>query len=131
MKREIKAANSIVFTFDGGLEPITFDALKAATLMRDRAEMHGWSARIGDCAALSRKQKDGTVITITEQMRRDEIERAVKHYESGSAEWELGRTAPIDPRAVKLAEAKGITIGEASAILAKIEMDALNAAMAE
>ncbi len=128
MKRKINGSTS-AFTFDGGLAAITFDATKAGQSTRAYAEMHGWNARIGDGAALSRKQTDGTVIDITEQMRRDEIQRLVSHYESGSAEWELGRTPFVDPRAVKLAEAKGISIDAAKQILAKIEMDALTAAM--
>lgn len=128
MKRKINGGK-IVFSFDG-LESLTFDSSKASTTCKEFAHMHGWSARIGDGAALSRKQKDGSVITITEQMRRDEIARLVDHYESGTAEWELGRKEFIDPRAVKLAEAKGISLIEAKQILAKIEMDALNAAMA-
>lgn len=128
MKRKI-IDSTILFTFDG-LAPITFDATKASDKCANHAEMHGWNARIGDGAALSRKQKDGSVVDITEQMRRDEVSRLVAHYESGTAEWELGRKEFIDPRAVKLAEAKGISVDEAKQILAKIEMDALAAAMA-
>lgn len=128
MKRKINGS-TIQFTFDNGLAGVTFNAGRASAATKAYAEMHGWNARIGDGAALSRKQKDGTVITITEQMRRDEIVRLVEHYESGTPDWELGRKEFIDPRAVKLAEAKGISVNEAKVILAKIEMDALNAAM--
>lgn len=131
MKRESnETSGTIKFSFDG-LEPIIFTVAKASPSNEQRAMYHGWMARIGDCAALSRKQKDGSVRNITEADRRAEVERAVAHYESGSGEWELGRTTQIDPRAQKLAEAKGISIGEAGAILARIEMEALEAAMAQ
>lgn len=148
MKKAINvAAQTITFSFEGfhtrsgepgheiindnpELAPITLAMADVSPANATYAMLHGFGARIGDNAALSRKQKDGSVIKITETMRREEILKMVSHYASGSAEWELGRTAQIDPRAVKLAEAKGITIAEASAILAKIEMDALTAAMA-
>jgi rod shape-determining protein MreB len=64
-----KAINGtlVTFTFDG-CEPLVFDATKVHAGNRAYAEMHGWQARLGDSAALSRKQPDGTIITITEQM---------------------------------------------------------------
>lgn len=131
MKRKLDVvAQTVVFTFDGDLPSITLSMSKVSPSNATYAMLHGFSARIGDTAALSRKDKDGSTRTITEADRRAEIERAVAHYESGSAEWELGKVAARDPRATKLAEAKGISYDEARAILAKIELDALEAALA-
>lgn len=105
------AAGILSFTFDG-LEPVIFDSNRCPNL-EFRAMMHGFEQRIRDNAALSRKQKDGSVITITEQMRRDAVEEMVAHLHANGT-WEMGRTAPIDPRVAKyLAMKPGATREEA------------------
>lgn len=128
MKRKLMTATTIAFGFDG-LDDVSLDMSKVSESNKLHAMLMGLQDRMKDVAALSRKQPDGSVIDITEKMRRDEMVRIRDHFESGSTEWQMGRTTPIDPRAVKLAEAKGISIEEAKLILAKIEMDALTAAM--
>lgn len=128
MKRKTLTAELIAFSFDG-LEDVTLDPRKCSASVNEYARLMGLQDRMKDSAALSRKQKDGSVIAITEKMRRDEMVRVRDHLETGGA-WEMGRKEFIDPRAVKLAEAKGISVDEAKQILAKIEMDALAAAMA-
>ncbi len=108
MKKAINGT-TITFSFDGGLDPIVFDATKAAAPLRAYAEMHGWQARLGDMAAIPRTQKDGTVITVTEQMRRDAVLAGVEHVESGTAAWEMKsapRAAPEAPAIRRLADAK-------------------------
>ncbi len=132
MKKVIDAAaQTVTFTFDDGLAPISLAMSDVSPVNATYAMLHGFGARIGDNAAISRKQKDGSVIKVTEQMRREEIAKMVAHYASGTNEWDMGRQTPIDPRAVKLAEAKGISIEEAKQRLAKIEFDALAAEMAK
>lgn len=123
MKRKIDGTK-IVFTFDN-LDAITFDATRASDKCANHAEMHGWNVRIGDGAALSRKQKDGSVIVITEQMRRDEILRLVEHYESGTADWELGRSAAKNPQIAAAAKKAGMTYEEAAQKLGQAEVDKL------
>lgn len=109
MKRKLDVvAQSIQFTFDGGLEPVSIHMSKVSPACATYAMLHGFSARIGDSAALSRKQKDGSIITITEQMRRDEIVRMVEHYESGTAEWEMGRTPSQNPLILAMAQSAGV-----------------------
>ena len=69
-------------------------------------------------AAVSRKQKDGSVITVTEAMRRTEIEAGIKHYESGTVEWNLSggtRAAPQNPTILAIAAKLGMTYTEAEA----------------
>lgn len=117
MKKAINGT-AVHFTFDDGLAPIVFESTKASNAARDHAEMHGWQARIGDMAALSRKQKDGTVITITEAMRREAILEGVTHYESGAEAWEMrggSRAAPQNPVFLAIAAKRGITYEEAMA----------------
>lgn len=117
MKRTI-TGTKIVFSFDGGLPAVEFSAEKTLAEMRAHAEMHGWAAKIGDAAALSRKQPDGSVIKVTEQMRRDEVARLVDRFEGGAHEWnERGSPARV-PAIAALAAAKGITYEECLAELA-------------
>ena len=123
-------AGTVTFSFDDGLEPVVFHAERASAANRAYAPLFGFGSRIQDGAALSKKQKDGTVIKITESMRRDEIIRLVDHFESGSTDWNAGRTPSVDPRATALAAKRGITYAEALAVLRKIEQEALEAAMA-
>lgn len=123
MKRKIDGTK-IIFSFDN-LAEIVFDAARASDVCANRAEMHGWSARIGDGAALSRKQKDGSIITISEQMRRDEISRLVEHYETGTNEWELGRVTAKNPQIAAAAEKAGMTYEEAAQKLGQAEVDKL------
>lgn len=117
MKKAISKTvpTQILFTFDG-LGPIVFDATKVSRTCRAHAEMHGWLARIGDAAALSRKQADGTVVQITEAMRQEEVLAIVAHYESGGDSWTMGARAQApNPFFIKLAEQRGCTVAEAAA----------------
>lgn len=108
MKKAI-AGQTVVFSFDG-LDSVTFDAGKAGAANRAYAEMHGWQARIGDMAAISRTQKDGSVITVTEGMRRDAILEGVAHYEAGGAVWELRGTGTKaqNPTWLAIAQKRGV-----------------------
>lgn len=116
MKKAIEM-QTVVFTFDG-LERIVFNASKASQENRVYAEMHGWQARIGDNAAISRKQADGSVIIVTEEMRRNAIKELVDHYESGSVEWNTGRkSTPLNPAILALAEKLGKSYAEAQAYI--------------
>ena len=117
---------TITFTFDG-LAPIVFDTTKAHANVVAHATMHGFEARIGDAAALSRKQKDGTVVTITEAMRRAEVEAMVAHYESGVDQWELrARREPAQNAAIlALATAQGKTYAEIEAWLVEQSLNGM------
>lgn len=111
----------VLFKFDG-LATVTFDSQKVSAENEQNALAHGWLARIGDGAALSRKQKDGTVVTITEAMRRDEVLALVAHYESGTTEWNIKggtRAAPQNPTILAIAAKMGCTYAEAEAEVAR------------
>lgn len=123
MKKAI-VEGKITFTFDG-LDPVVFDHEKVSEQMRDMAETHGWMQRLGDNAAISRKQKDGTVIDVTEQMRRDAVLELVNHYESGTTEWNLktARGPSQNPTILAIAAKRGCTYAEAEAFLAAQFLD--------
>ena len=117
MKKVINAqANTVTFTFDG-LEPVVFNAGNVSTNMHQYAALHGFSARIGDNAARSRKQPDGSIVNVTEAMRRADVEELVKHYESGTEQWELrtARVAPQNATILAIASKLGLTYAEAEA----------------
>ena len=111
-------AGSVTFTFDGGLPSVTFDSAKASEACRNYAMLHGFNARIGDNAALVRKQPDGTVIAVTEEMRRNAVLELVEHYESGSVEWNTrARTARPDAAIQAIMTKRGCSAEEAFAWL--------------
>lgn len=122
MKKQMDVTQgTVTFSFDGGLAPIVFTAANASAEMEAHALLHGWMARIGDSAAISRKQKDGSVINVTEEMRRAEIEAMVKHYESGTTQWEMrsGTRAPAqNPTILAIAAKMGVSYQEAEAEVA-------------
>jgi hypothetical protein len=124
MKKSIDIKRSrVVFSFEG-LEQIEFDPSRAHSANQTYAAYHGWMGRLGDMAAISREQKqpDGSIktITVTEAMRREAVAAGVKHYYSGSADWELRgtRSAPPNPTILALSVKLGKTYEETEAFLA-------------
>lgn len=120
MKKAIDVnAGVIRFTFEG-LEPIVFTVNKASEQNNDYAVFNGYCHNIGDCAALSRTLPDGTVRTITEQMRREAIKARVDYLESGATEWDRkgARVAPQNPTILAIATKRGCTYAEAEVFLA-------------
>ena len=103
---------AIVFEFDG-LEAVTCDPAKLSEAAREVAMLMGIQAKIRDAAALSRKQPDGSVIEITEAMRRAEAVAMRDHLESGGA-WNVRvAAAPKQNAAIlALATALGKTYAE-------------------
>ena len=96
MKKQINiATQQIIFTFDE-LPAVTLDVSKVSDDVLEYAQYHGLQARIGDNAAIARKQGD-TIITVTEAMRRDAVQELVTHYESGSVDWRPSRSNRIWP----------------------------------
>lgn len=93
MKKVIDAATgTVTFTFDG-LDPIVFAAGKMSEVNRDYAILHGMAARIGDAAALSKSAENN--FTVTEAMRRAEVETLVAFYENGdNKDWTVRVAGP-------------------------------------
>lgn len=118
MKKTINtAARSITFTFDG-LDSITFNAEKMSAANREYAELHGMAARIGDSAALTKSAENN--FTITEAMRRAEVEAMVTFYEDPTnPHWNMKvatpKAAPINPAIQAIATKLGKTYAEAMA----------------
>ena len=119
MKKAING-NLVEFTFDG-LMPVVFDATKASEDNRKRAEMLGWLNKHGDCAAISRKGEDGSVIEITEQMRREAVLASCERFVVAGATWEQrSPRAPTQDKFILAMAAKfGITYEEAQAKIAE------------
>lgn len=119
MKKVInEQAGTITFTFDG-LESVVFDSNKPSEAVRSYAMLHGFQARIGDNAAISRKDAGGTV---TEAMRREAVIELVDHYHSGAEKWTTGtgqRAAPQNATILAIAAKRGCTYAEAEAWIAE------------
>ena len=114
-------AQQIRFTFEG-LEAVVLNVPKLSDDVLEYAQYHGLQARIGDNAAISRKGADGSVVNVTEAMRRDAVLELVNHYESGATAWELrtGKRAPAQsPTIAAIATKLGITYAEAEAKVAE------------
>jgi len=119
MKKAI-SNTGVTFTFDGGLDAVTFDATKASEANRNYAVAFGFSHRIGDHAAISRNQ-GGIVVNVTEAMRRDAVLEMVAHLESGTEAWDMSKTArgPVqNPVFVAIAAKLGISY---EAAMAKVQ----------
>ena len=120
MKKAInESARTITWTFDGGLEPVTFAAGSASTECQDYAILHGFAARIGDNAAITKSKENGFVVT--EAARRAAILEMTEHYASGSAQWNLKASArqPAQNATIAAIAAKlGVTYEEAQAKVA-------------
>lgn len=114
------ATQQATFTFDG-LAPLTFYVSKCAAEIEAEFLGHGVLARLGDMAAIPRKAADGSIITVTEQMRRDAIEAGIKHYESGTTDWNMkGTSAPKqNPTILAIASKLGVSYAEAEAEVAR------------
>jgi hypothetical protein len=69
---------------------LMFDRSAAHAALRDRAEQHGWTQRIVDAAAISADPKTGKVDPLAKY---EAMEKVIKHYESGSADWRLATSA--------------------------------------
>lgn len=128
MKKVINTiARSVTFTFDG-LDSITMHAEAMSAANYDYAVLHGLAARIGDAAALQKNAENN--FTVTEAMRRAEVEALVKFYENkDNVDWNVKTRAPkiaFNPVIQAAAEKMGKTYEEAAAwynakLMAEIE----------
>ena len=113
-------AQQIRFTFEG-LEAVVLNVPKLSDDVLEYAQYHGLQARIGDNAAISRKGADGSVVNVTETMRREAVLELVNHYESGAKVWELrtARAPAQSPTIAAIAVKLNITYAEAEAKVAE------------
>jgi hypothetical protein len=116
MKKTINAvARSVTFTFDG-LEPVTISMSKVSDENAAYAMLHGFAARIGDNAAIAKSAENN--FTVTEAMRRGEVEKMVAFYEdAGNKDWNVRvagpKAAPMNPALMAIAQKRGCTYEEA------------------
>ena len=109
-------AQSITFTFDGGLEPITLHMSQVSPANATYAMLHGFMARIGDNAAIQKSAENN--YTVTEAMRREAVAELVDHYASGSADWSpkaRAKKETFNPHIMAIAQKRNCTYEEAQA----------------
>lgn len=68
---------------------IELDINAIAVKNRQRAELHGWHARINDTAAIGVADKDGKIIPAAERarMKAERMNELCRFYESGTEDW--------------------------------------------
>jgi len=116
MKKTINtAAQSITFTFDG-LEPVTLAMSQVSSDNATYAMLHGFAARIGDNAAIAKSAENG--FTVTEAMRRAEVEKMVAFYaDADNKDWNMrvaaGPKAVFNPAIAAIAAKLGKSYEEA------------------
>ena len=131
MKKTLNTiAQTVTFTFDGHLDKegaVVNEALAPVTLaMKDvspanatYAMLHGFAARIGDNAAITKSAENG--YTVTEAMRRAEVEKMTNFYgDAANVDWNMRvaatpKAAPLNPAILTLAQKLGKTYEEAMA----------------
>lgn len=118
MKKTINTlAQTVTFTFDG-LEPVTLAMKDVSPANATYAMLHGFAARIGDNAAITKSAENGYVVT--EAMRRAEVEKMVEFYaNSANVDWNMRvaapKAAPLNPAILTLAQKLGKSYEEAMA----------------
>lgn len=129
MKKAI-SGNLVKFTFDDNVAPYTFDTTRCSGAVRAYAIPFAFMHRLGDAAALSRVNKDGTVRTITEAMRRDVVAELGDHYLTGTDAWEMRASGRIVRNAIweQIAAKRGVDYDVIAAEMAQRDLDALAAA---
>ncbi len=129
MKKGI-VGQTIVFTFEGEAS-VTFDPARVSAENRRYAELHGFMARIGDNAAISKSAENGW--KVTEKMRREAVLELIDHYHGPSQEWNVKRAEAKKPvfsaHIQALAEKMGRSYSEAeiwfnAKLLAELESEA-------
>ena len=111
----ITSTQTIKFDFDG-LDSVTLNMADVTPANATYAMLHGFAARIGDNAAITKSAENN--FTVTEAMRRDAVLEMVNHYTSGSIEWNLkpaARKPAFNPAIQAIADKLGKTYEEAMA----------------
>jgi hypothetical protein len=129
MKKTINTqTRSVTFTFDGyqdkdgnvvnwALAPVTLGMADVSPANATYAMLHGFAARIGDAAAIAKSAENK--FTVTEAMRRAEVEAMVNFYANAkNMDWNqrvaVGpKKAAFNPAIQAIAEKMGKTYEEA------------------
>ena len=129
MKKTINTQDrSVTFTFDGyqdkdgnvvnvALAPVTLQTNGVNQANAMYAMLHGFAARIGDNAAIPKTAENN--FTVTESMRRAEVEAMVNFYSNAeNVEWNQRvaagpKKAVFNPAIQAIAERRGTTYEEA------------------
>lgn len=120
MKKKI-VGTTVVFTFEDGVPELVFDSAAASEKVRTRAMLHGFSARLGDNAAITKSTDNG--YKVTEAMRRAAVAELADHYTTGTEAWDVGagtRKAPQNAAILSVAAKLGVNYEEAEAYVANM-----------
>ena len=116
MKKTIDTvAQTVTFTFDGEAS-VVFNLATVSQECIEYATLHGFAARIGDAAAITKSAENG--FRVTEAMRRAEVMTMAEHYASGTKDWNLkvAARAPAQNATIAAIAAKlGISYEQAQA----------------
>ena len=118
MKKTINTlAQTVTFTFEG-LEPVMLAMKDVSPANATYAMLHGFAARIGDNAAITKSAENGYVVT--EAMRRAEVEKMVEFYaDAANVDWNMRvaapKAAPLNPAIIAIAAKLGKSYEEAMA----------------
>ena len=116
MKKTINTAmQTVTFTFDG-LAPVTLAMREVSPENATYAMLHGFAARIGDNAAIAKSVENN--FTVTEAMRRAEVEKMVEFYaDAGNKDWNMRvagpKAAAVNPAILAIAAKLGKSYEEA------------------
>lgn len=80
--------NTITFTV-ANVGTLTLDLTKISPTMRNRAEMHGWLARMVDAAALGKDKITGEPAPAAAKFEAMRV--LIDHYNAGATEWSPAR----------------------------------------
>lgn len=89
---ENRTLGTLTWASNDGSRTVTLDLDKCdpshvGTKPYVNAVWHGMKQKIADGAAIPRKDADGNVRTITDDMRLDAVQANVDHFHSGATDW--------------------------------------------
>ena len=124
MKKILNAVDqTVTFTFGDDLAPVVIAMKDVSPANATYAMLHGFGARIGDNAAITKSPENN--FTVTEAMRRAEVVGLVEFYANpDNLDWEQRKaTGPrkpaINPTWAKMAELSGRTYEAIAAEMAE------------
>ena len=123
MKKTINTINqSVTFTFEG-LESVTLSMSQVTPANATYAMLHGFAARIGDNAAITKSAENN--FNVTETMRREAVLEMINHYASPSTDWNMKQSAkaPKQNAAIAgIAAARGLTYEQAEVWIVEMSL---------
>ena len=127
--KKAMSGNILTFTFDGGLPAVICDTTKVSAEIKHYAMLDRIMSSIGDTAAIPKLQPNGTVIMVTEAMRRAKVAERAAYLESGTTAWTVraAKASVQNPIWLAMATKRGVSYDVVAAEHAQADLDALAA----